>query len=158
MAKKKNQRGPPKTSPKAIRAAERHAQALELRKAGASLAVIAQSLGYKDPSGAHKAIKRALAKIVREPAEELIVLELQRLDSISVEVYRQAKQGHLGAIDRLLRIMERRSKLLGLDLAKERLEHSGELDITFKVEYGDPDKPSKNPTKKPPSLPAPNKE
>lgn len=158
MAKKKNQRGPPKTSPKAIKVAEKHAAALELRKAGVSLAMIAQTLGYSEASGAHKAIKRAITKIVKEPAEELLALELERLDAIQIEVYRSAKQGHLGAIDRLLRIMERRSKLLGLDLAKERLEHSGALDVTFKVEYGDPDHASKRPTKKPPPLAAPDPE
>jgi hypothetical protein len=43
------------------------------------------------------------------------------------------------AIDRCLRIMERRSKLLGLDAA-EKVEHSGDLVINLRsVDMGVPD-------------------
>ena len=115
MTKKGNRPAPIRTSPKMIKGKERAAQALELRKAGLSLQVIADQMGYSDPSGAHKAIKRAMDRMVREPATELIEMELARLDSIFTEVYRAARQGSLGAIDRCLRIMERRARLLGID-------------------------------------------
>ncbi|MQY11433.1 hypothetical protein SRB5_15510 [Streptomyces sp. RB5] len=51
-----------------------------------------------------------------EKAEELRALENQRLDKLFFVAYRQAvKDGNLPAIDRALRIMERRARLLGLD-------------------------------------------
>jgi hypothetical protein len=51
-----------------------------------------------------------------EKADELRALENQRLDKLFFVAYRQAvKDGHLPAIDRALRIMERRARLLGLD-------------------------------------------
>ena len=42
-------------------------------------------------------------------------LELERLDKLWFAMYRQATQGNQGAVDRCIRIMERRAKLLGLD-------------------------------------------
>ena len=64
-------------------------------------------------------VKRALREAVREPAEELRTLELERLDSLYATVTAIIETGSpkdvLNAIDRALRIMERRSKLLGLD-------------------------------------------
>ena len=42
-------------------------------------------------------------------------VELMKLDEMEMGITKSAKQGHEGAIDRTLRIMERRAKLLGLD-------------------------------------------
>jgi hypothetical protein len=51
-----------------------------------------------------------------EKADDLRALENQRLDKLFFVAYRQAvKDGNLAAIDRALRIMERRARLLGLD-------------------------------------------
>lgn len=41
--------------------------------------------------------------------------ELAKLDEIEIKVAANARTGHEGAIDRLLRIMERRAKFMGLD-------------------------------------------
>jgi len=98
-----------------IDANDRHRQALELRKAGVSYAVIAERLGYRGPSGAHAAVGVALKKTLQEPADELRQLEVERLDAMLLSIWPQVKQGNQGAIDRALRIMERRAKLLGLD-------------------------------------------
>lgn len=57
----------------------------------------------------------ALKKTLQEPARDVRLLELGRLDALYMEVFRQARSGVLGAVDRCLRIMERRAKLLGLD-------------------------------------------
>lgn len=98
-----------------ITATERQRQALELRKAGVSYAVIAEKLGYRSGSGAHAAVGVALKKTLQEPANDLRTLELERLDILQLAIWQQVRQGHLGAIDRYLKIAERRSKLLGLD-------------------------------------------
>ena len=43
-----------------VAAHERHLQALELRKAGATYQMIADQLGYASPKGAHKAVRSAM--------------------------------------------------------------------------------------------------
>lgn len=99
-------------------AAERRRQALELRKAGVDFRTIADRLGYEGPSGAHKAVTTALKALTAEPAEELRTLELERLDAMLRSLWvraTNAKGADLGAIDRVLKIMERRAKLAGLD-------------------------------------------
>jgi hypothetical protein len=53
-------------------------------------------------------------------------LELQRLDALYLKAWEAVEEGDLPSIDRCLRIMERRAKLLGLDAA-EKIEHSGTL-------------------------------
>ena len=108
-----------KTNPRLIKSKERQAQALELRKAGATYRQIAEQLGYRSPQAAHKSVTSALKKLVEEPAKELRKMELERLDGMFIVMYRQAKQGILGAVDRCLRIMERRSKMLGLDVPQK---------------------------------------
>jgi hypothetical protein len=45
----------------------------------------------------------------------LRVLEAGRLDQLQLAIWKSALAGHLGAIDRVLRIMERRARLFGLD-------------------------------------------
>jgi len=98
-----------------VQALDKHLQALELRKGGASYQQIAQALGYSGPSGAFKAVETALKESKREAGEELRTLELERLDSAFLAIWTYVKNGHLGAMDRMLRIMERRARLLGLD-------------------------------------------
>ena len=79
------------------------------------------------PSGqtiAYRAFNRALSRIIMEEPDEMRLLELSRLDRIQIEIYRNATQGQLGAVDRYLKIAERRAKLMGIDAA-ERVEHAG---------------------------------
>jgi hypothetical protein len=90
-------------------------QALELRKAGVGYAAIAERLGYRTPSGAHAAVGVALKKTLQEPADDLRRLEIERLDAAQKAIWTQVIQGNQGAIDRYLKIAERRAKLLGLD-------------------------------------------
>jgi hypothetical protein len=99
-------------------ATERQAQALALHKAGVGYQSIANRLGYAGPSGAYKAVEAALHKTLQEPAEELRQLELERLDRMHEAVWPRAIAGHLPSIDRVLRCMARRARLLGLDAPK----------------------------------------
>lgn len=83
--------------------------------AGMTYRDIADSLGYNSPQAAHKAVTDAITASVREASQELIDLEVSRLDALLFAVWGAARKGTLGAIDRCIRIMERRSRLLGLD-------------------------------------------
>jgi len=122
-----------------VRAHERHLQALELRKAGVTYEVIATQLGYANASGARKAVVSALKATLREPAAELRELELARLDAMLLPLWRPVQAGDEKAVDRALRIMERRARLLGLD----RKTAEGEVPDTVKVvvEYLDAELP-----------------
>ena len=104
-----------RTSPRKVLAAERQRAAIELRKAGASYPQIARELGYAQASSAQKAVETALRESYREPAEQLLQLELERLDRMQVGIYSQAINGDLASIQMCLRIMERRAKYCGLD-------------------------------------------
>jgi hypothetical protein len=93
--------------------------AFELRKAGASYELIAEKLGYSNAKSAESSIRRVLAsKYKPEDVEEVVQLELARLDALQLIAWRRAKDGDLSAIDRILKIMERRAKYLGLDTSE----------------------------------------
>lgn len=115
MAKRRTKRGESKTSPRRMRAVERQRQCLELRIAGYTYDVIAEQVGYSDGSMAYKAVIAGIQKTLQEPADEVRNLEVARLDKLLAGIYLQAKQGNLPAMDRVLKLMERRAKLLGLD-------------------------------------------
>lgn len=98
-----------------VAAHERRLKCLELRIAGKSLREIARETGYGSVSGVHKAIAAALLDTLREPAEDVRALELERLDAMWRKVWQRIERGDLAAVDRGLRIQDRRAKLLGLD-------------------------------------------
>lgn len=100
-----------------LRAAERRLKAFELRKAGDSYRKIATALDVS-VAQAHDDVNTALAELATQEcasAKEYRALELERLDAILLAVWKDATKGHLGAVDRVLRISERRARLLGLD-------------------------------------------
>jgi hypothetical protein len=119
--------------------AERDAEAARMRSRGATFAEIARALGYADPSTASRAIQRALTSVRADGVEELRALEGERLDELQRRAWAilddpgpvvsegrvvKGPDGQplvdaervLKAIDRLLRISERRCKLFGLDM------------------------------------------
>ena len=90
--------------------------AFELRKAGASYELIAEKLNYASAKSAESSIRRVLAnKYQPDDVEDVVQIELARLDALQLIAWRRAKDGDLSAIDRILKIMERRAKYLGLD-------------------------------------------
>lgn len=98
-----------------VKTAEKHIRALQLRKSGMPYREIAAKLGYSGPSSAFNAVEQALRESIREPADSLRTLELERLDTSLLAIWKAVQAGSLTAIDRALKIMERRAKLLGLD-------------------------------------------
>jgi hypothetical protein len=96
-------------------ARERDRQAAALRVAGLTYGQIADRLGYANPSGAFKAAERAFTEMADDPTDRIRQLELARLDDMLVGLWVAARGGNVNAIDRVLRIMERRARLLGLD-------------------------------------------
>lgn len=65
-------------------------------------------------------------------AEHLRSLEAERLDRVLAAIWRDATRGNLSAIDRVLKIMERRAKIEGLDSTTHRLtgEDGGAVEVS----------------------------
>jgi hypothetical protein len=120
-------------TPKRLAARERSRRAYELRVAGASFDRIADTLDFADESGARKAVAAFVERLERETVDQARYLELDRLDRMLIAITEQIRKGHLGAIDRALKIMERRSKLLGLDAPTKTDVTSGgqPISVTF---------------------------
>ena len=118
--------------------AERDAEAARLRTRGYSYQQIADELGWVSRGDAYRAVQRVLADTVKEAGDEVRAIELARLDGLHVAAMDVLERKHvtvsngrvvsldgsgplpddgpvLAAIDRLLKIQERRARLLGLD-------------------------------------------
>ena len=134
-----------------LETARRDAWVAELRAGGLTYAQIAARVGLSKQA-VHAGHRRAVRGVMRETAQEAVDLELDRLDllyrtalgvmarrhvlSQNGRIVRDADgtpledwAPRLAAIDRCLKIMERRSRLLGLDAAaKADLRISDSLD------------------------------
>lgn len=110
--------------------AEKWRKALQLRLAGATYQLIADQCGYKDHTGARYAIKSAMKYSLQEPAEELRQVEAARLDQLMTFVWpkgaditpqenandeKERLNRLFQKVDRVVRLMERRSRLMGVD-------------------------------------------
>lgn len=104
-----------KNATREIAAEDRKWRALDLRRAGKTYDAIARDLGYFDRAAAHKAVQQALEERIREPAEEVRKLETDRLDAMLEALWPKVLDGQDKSIGTALRIMERRSRLWGLD-------------------------------------------
>lgn len=131
-------------SSRSVDIARRRAQALELRRAGVSWQDIANRLGYKSRSAACQDVRRAMEDIVRVPAQQHIAEEVDRLDAMLQGLWPSARKGGVQSIDRVLKIMDRRARYLGLDngLRSDSVEDArsmlGELSRALGVVAGTP--------------------
>ena len=105
--------------------AERILDAVKYRRAGMTYKEIGKAMGYSAVR-AHKVVTRELRKVKEELSEEveaIKTIEAERLDVLLrvqwANITDETKGGP--ALDRILRIMDRRAKLLGLD-APQRVE------------------------------------
>lgn len=106
-----------RASAKLIAQREKEQRALELRKAGLTYDEIAKSLEMSK-NGVWKAVNRVLEDVADEAKKEatgLRALEALRLDDLQKSLWARARKGDLAAMDRIIRVLERRAKLLGLD-------------------------------------------
>lgn len=107
---------------------ERERQVLELRLLGLPWEQIAKRVGFASAGAAYNAYSRALVRTLREPAEEVRTQELERLDRMMARFYDNALRGDVQSATTVLRIMERRSRLLGLDAAT-KIENKSEVTV-----------------------------
>ncbi|MFI6909671.1 hypothetical protein ACIBKY_51010 [Nonomuraea sp. NPDC050394] len=84
-----------------------------------SYRVIAEELGYDSSGSAANDVKRALqvaAKADQLASEELLQLEIERLDRLLLAVWPKAVKSDLKAVERAESIIKQRCSLLGIDL------------------------------------------
>lgn len=94
---------------------DREAEVIKLRRGGLTWDLIAQRVGYRHPSSALDAFNRANARIIRDDVEAIRQVEQDRLDIAQSAIWSKVLQGDTNAVSTLIRLMERRAKLLGLD-------------------------------------------
>jgi hypothetical protein len=92
--------------------AQRRRDALSLRAAGASFRQIADSLGIS-LGQAHADVVSELAEVTRPIAEEVLALDLERLDVMQVSLWPAVRAGDVQAVNAVARIVELRQKLVG---------------------------------------------
>jgi hypothetical protein len=100
--------------------AERAGWALDLRKSGLTFRKIGQRMGVTEQR-AHRIVTEELARLNAKRAEDAAAvtrLEAERLDAILAVLWPKVEKGDLPSIDRVLSIMARRAKLLGIDAEK----------------------------------------
>jgi hypothetical protein len=103
--------------------------------AGGSYRQIAQQLNVSEYA-AYYDVQDELARldpVIQGKAERLRELESARLDRLQLALAPGIKEGQPAAIMACIRIMERRSRLLGLD-APERVVLSGEVTLAEKIQ------------------------
>lgn len=106
-----------KTAAARMQAAERKKKAVHLRRAGYTQREIAEQIGVS-VGRVCKILQEALSEYAAETAQEVSELkrtELARLDAALRGIWPRVVSGNLGAIDRMIKIMERRAKLMALD-------------------------------------------
>lgn len=137
----------PASKAQQAKTAERRTRAIALKVAGVPYDTIAQQLGYASRGAACTDIDRALKQRRRDldvRSGSAVALEIERLETMERTAWAVLRRTHvvvshgrvildanqqpmtddaptLNAIDRLLKIQERRAKLLGLD-APTRVE------------------------------------
>jgi hypothetical protein len=94
---------------------KRDARVFELRIQGNTFDQIASEVGFSGPSGAWQAYQRVKESHIFESVDEARQLELMRLDEMQFAIWDRAINGELPALQCVLKIMDRRAKLLGLD-------------------------------------------
>jgi hypothetical protein len=100
---------------------------MELRRKGYSYPKIADELGVSLGT-AYKYVNVELERLAAErkmEGEKVLEMELARLDRVTEAIMEKCEDGSLDHIDTLMKLMDRRAKLLGLNAPSK---HSHEID------------------------------
>lgn len=115
-----------KTAPAKIQADMLRAKAVQLRLAGFTMEEIGKQIG-RSKAQVCQYLKKTMAEYARETEES--VMELKRVEDARIErmirgLWPKAIQGHMGAVDRIIKLIERQSRLHGLDKAQDKADLS----------------------------------
>lgn len=116
---------------KRVEVAERRAKIVQMRLAGMSHDAIARQLGIKGGARAvSKDMTRALAsaaKAQQESSEQLLDIEIKRLDRLMQALWPKALDGDVKAVEACEKLITRRSYLLGLDQMNRNGAQDGDV-------------------------------
>jgi orotate phosphoribosyltransferase-like protein len=108
-------RRPKETKPSTIGNTERRRQAVDLRRRGLTFAAIGAEMGIS-VQAAHQLVTLAMRDFrtdTAEAVEEHRQLELSRLERIVEIMWPQVEEGRGDAVDRVLKVAQRKAALLG---------------------------------------------
>ena len=105
----------PQSATQKVATHAKRVRCVELAAQGMSYDEIAEAVGYSNRGGAHKAVSAALRAQQAEPVDELRQFECERLDALQRSCWDSAIAGDIPSVDRVLRVIQARVKLLGLD-------------------------------------------
>ena len=102
---------------------------LKRRIAGESWDAIAEATGYGSGSGPYQLIRRELEKRTSDAVGVLRASDLERLDQLQQSLYQRALDGDLDALDRVLKIIQTRSRIGGYD--KQMVVQDNKVEVVF---------------------------
>jgi hypothetical protein len=91
---------------------QRRRDALNLRAAGANFRQIADALGVS-VAQAYADVQSEMHALTRESAEQVLTVDLHRLDQLQAAVWPDARAGNVQAIQAATKIIELRQRLFG---------------------------------------------
>jgi hypothetical protein len=115
-----------KTRPANLVALERRRRAIELRGQGKTFVEIGKELGVTGPR-AFQLVTQAIDDVNALLVSEVKAHRQKHLDELHAMrkgIWKDATAGQVGKIDRIIKLLEREARLLGLDAA-EKFEHAG---------------------------------
>ena len=105
----------PQSATQRLATHSKRVRCVELAAQGLSYDAIAEAVGYSGRGAAFKAVTAALRAQQAEAVDELRALEIQRLDALQRSCWDAALEGDIASVDRVLKVIAARVRLLGLD-------------------------------------------
>jgi hypothetical protein len=100
------------------------ARAVELVREGMTYDQVAQAVGYANRGTVHRVVTKALSERLIDGIDDLRHVELARLDALQAGLWPRVEKGEVRAINSVLRIIDRRCRILGLYPQRTRNETS----------------------------------
>lgn len=113
-------------------------KALELAAEGCSYSEIARRAGYAHRGSAHRAVFKALDEREVVGVDQLRELELDRLDCLQAGLWETALGGDTQAASAVIRIIEARTRLLGLQVKSMRSDKDEVVTLVLDHHEGNP--------------------
>ena len=110
----------PQSAQQKVATHSKRVRCVELATQGMSYDEIAKAVGYSNRGGAYKAVSAALRAKQVEAVDELRVVELERLDALQRSCWDAALEGDIASVDRVLKVIAARVRLLGLDQLQDK--------------------------------------
>ena len=106
-----------RSSARAIQKLERQKKVIELRRARLTYREIGAALGVSAMTARNDIADwtENYISLTEEEADRLRAEELDTLDKLQRAIYKEAIGGNLAAVDKVIKLVEARSKLLGLN-------------------------------------------